>query len=153
MTASLSRRALLSGSAVLLLSACGGSGTSSDKPPSISFGRDVCARCGMLISDDRYAAAFTSKNPAVLFDDVGELVATAQEHGVEGLRVWVHDASSREWTDGTTAFYVARPDRATPMGTGLVAFGTEAAATSAASELGVAPMNWDRVLVDWQAPL
>src|SRR5262245_16948176 len=48
---------------------------STDSPPAIAYGRDECAHCGMIISDDRFAAALIVRDGAqshpLLFDDIG----------------------------------------------------------------------------------
>ncbi len=107
----------------------------------------------MMISDERYAAALVpAKGDPALFDDLGELVATVQKDGIADRRIWVHDAGTKKWVDGTKAFFVARPDRATPMGSGLVAFETREAANAAATELGIMPMTWEEVLTNWRFP-
>jgi len=44
----------------LLLGACGGR-QGALQPPEIYYGQDTCARCGMLISDPRFAAALLTE--------------------------------------------------------------------------------------------
>lgn len=140
---------LLSG---LLLVGCGGA--DADQPPTIAYGRDVCGRCGMIISEERHAAGLVdTRGEQEVFDDAGEMIAQVQEEGLGDRRVWVHDFDSLEWIDGTTAFYVASPEVTTPMATGLVAFSTREAAESFGSQNAGTVMTWDEVLSSWTPPM
>ncbi|MBX5445554.1 nitrous oxide reductase accessory protein NosL [Sphaerobacter sp.] len=136
----------------VLLVGCGGNDP--DKPPEIAYGRDTCARCGMIISEERHAAGLVdASGKQDVFDDAGEMVAFVQEHGLGDRRVWVHDFDSQEWIDGTTAFYVASPDATTPMGTGLVAFATRESAEAYSRDHAGTVMTWDEVLSSWTPPM
>ncbi|MEZ4563452.1 MAG: hypothetical protein R2853_12005 [Thermomicrobiales bacterium] len=73
--ARVNRRALVLSSPLtpLFLGSCGGQ-TETRLPPKISYDRDTCTRCGMIISDERFAAALVAPDGSVqLFDDVGEV--------------------------------------------------------------------------------
>ena len=148
----LSRRRALLGllAAPLALQGCGGP-AQADRPPDIAFGEDRCARCGMIISKERYAAGFVPDGggDALTFDGPGEMMETLSEQHFPAGRVWVHDAGGA-WIDGTTAFYVAGPPAKTPMGTGLVAFGDRADAEAhAAGQWNV--LSWAEVK-NWRPP-
>jgi copper chaperone NosL len=150
MTATIDRRTFLLGAAALALTACGG-GASADEPPKIDFGEDTCARCRMIISEERHAAGLVAGNgDQTIFDDAGEMIASVQVDGLNDRRVWVHDYQSQEWTDGTKAFYVVSADVMTPMGTGVVAFRERAAADEFAASHGTTAMSWDDILQNWQ---
>ncbi len=45
--------------ALALLAAGCAQGTAEIKPPEIRYGEDVCVECKMIISDPRFAAAYT----------------------------------------------------------------------------------------------
>lgn len=149
-TSLVNRRALLLGGAALALAGCGGR-ASADEPPKISYGRDTCARCRMIVSDERYAAALTGKDAgAALFDDPGELVAFVQESGgLNGRRAWVHDYAAGAWLDATTAHFAADTEAMTPMATGVVAFAEQASAEAFVTEHGGEVMSWESILQDW----
>ncbi|HEY8447737.1 MAG TPA: nitrous oxide reductase accessory protein NosL [Thermomicrobiales bacterium] len=133
----------------LLLTGCRKRASAND-PPKISYGKDVCARCRMIISEERHAGGLVDKDgEASLFDDTGELIAQVQEEGLGERRVWVHDYESREWIDGTTAFYVV-DDFMTPMGTGVVAVAERDAADRLANEQGGRVMTWQEMLEHWR---
>ena len=146
----LNRRTLMLGVAGVTLVGCGG-GASADDPPKISYGKDTCARCRMIISEERQAAGLVAGNgDRTLFDDTGEMIATVQEEGLSSRRVWVHDYRSEDWIDGTKASFVASADVMTPMGTGVVAFTERAAADEFAASHGTTALTWDEVLQNWQ---
>jgi copper chaperone NosL len=115
--------------AALLSAACG---VRAEGPPDIVVDRTPCSRCGMLISEPLYAAAYQAPGAdARVFDDLGCLRDAARsEPG--GLRIWVHDASDGRWMNGFEAVLVAAPTIRTPMGGGMLAYRDPAAADRAA---------------------
>lgn len=147
----ITRRALLIGLAAVALTACGEEADAS-KPPSLRLGKDTCHRCGMMIAEERQAAALVDeKGNAQLFDDTGEMVMTAQEEGVNDRRVWVHDYDSgATWIDGTKAFYVASTGVMTPMGTGVIAFAARDKADMLAKAHATSTMDWNEMLTKWK---
>jgi nitrous oxide reductase accessory protein NosL len=105
----------------------------------------------MIISDERHAAAIVpEKGEALLFDDAGEMIATAQESGLESRRAWVHDMQSKRWVDATKASFVAGENVSTPMGTGVVAFQDAGDAESFAGDNDGTVYSWDRILREWK---
>ena len=134
----------------LLLAACGEE-TRADEPPDIEYGRDVCSRCNMIISEERFAGGIVDENgDALIYDDIGEMIFVVQEEGLQERRVWVHDADSLEWLEGTEAFYVYSMDVVTPMGSGVTAFEEEADAEAFAIENAGEVLTWDQILADWE---
>lgn len=130
--------------------ACGGD-ASADEPPEIDYGSDICSRCHMIVSEDRHAAGLVGQDgETLIFDDTGEMVMTVQEQGLAQRRAWVHDYTTREWIDGTTAFFVDSHDIMTPMGTGVVAFAARTAAEAFADETNGRVMTWEETLADWK---
>lgn len=143
------RRTLLLGVVALGLGGCGGS-AKSEGPPRIVYGEDICERCRMAINDDRHAGAIVTEDATLRFDDIGELVAAAQEQGAIDGKIWVHDFESKEWLDGTAATYAWMPSRVTPMGTGIVAFEQRSRAESFAAEQGGWWKSWAGMLAEWR---
>src|SRR6185503_6106601 len=92
-----------------------------------------CSRCGMLISEPLYAAAYSAPGvEARVFDDIGCLrVAARAETGP--LRFWFHDAADRGWIDGAGATFVTSSEIRSPMGGGLIAFRDSIAAERSAA--------------------
>ena len=115
--------------AVTLLAACT---ARTEGPPEIAVDRTPCSRCGMLISETLYAAAYQAPDAdARVFDDIGCLRDAAR--GEQGrLRIWVHDAADGRWVDGFAATFVGSPSIRTPMGGGLLAYRNPDAAREAA---------------------
>ncbi|MFG0284508.1 MAG: nitrous oxide reductase accessory protein NosL [Phycisphaerales bacterium JB039] len=103
-------------------------------PPTLHYGQDVCDICSMIISEDRFSSAIALRRDGrveyLLFDDAGEMLAAPAPQADE-LRWWVHDADTREWIDGRTAIYLVSESLMTPMGTGVAAYATRAAAEEA----------------------
>lgn len=128
---------------ILLLSACGGASVDPNTPPEIVYGEDVCDQCGMIISDERFAAALVVEKAAndfeyLLFDDAGEMFAfVAADKGQTKIASWyVHDYNSREWLDAQVAWFVLAESLQTPMGFGVAACAHEPEAQSLAQEWG-----------------
>jgi nitrous oxide reductase accessory protein NosL len=116
--------------AALLAAACA---ARLDGPPDIVLDRTPCSRCGMLISETLYAAAYQAPGAeARVFDDIGCLRDAARNESGP-LRIWVHDASDGRWVNGVEARFVSSPSIRTPMGGGFLAFRDPAAAHVAAA--------------------
>ena len=70
------KRMLAVGGLLVLLTACGQDAPAG--PPTVRYGQDPCAGCGMIISDDRFAAAWVDPAGEAaprLFDDGGGMGA------------------------------------------------------------------------------
>lgn len=111
---------------LMLAAACRG-----DRPgdaPRLS-GYDACARCGMAVSEARFAAGWVDeKGESVLFDDAGELLTILAAEPSRAADAWVGDLESGRWIRVAEAVFVRAPGLATPMGTGVAAFASSAAA-------------------------
>lgn len=119
---------------LLLLAACGAQ-PDLNEAPEIRHGEDVCERCGMIISDDRYSAAYwtTDGDPRV-FDDIGGMLAYHMEEQEDVGSFWVHDFNTREFISADSAYLVLASDLETPMGFGIAACGTKADAEKLAEK-------------------
>lgn len=116
--------------AALVAAACAGPAG----PPEIVVDRTACARCSMLISEPRFAAAQQPPDaPARVYDDAACLLADLADDRPAGVpeRLWFRDAEGSGWLAGPAAVLVRRPDRRSPMGSGVVAFRDRPAATRA----------------------
>jgi copper chaperone NosL len=106
----------------LALAGCGQNPDTSE-PPKIVYGQDVCDRCGMIINEEKFAAAYwTKEGEARRFDDVGGMFAFISEKSEEAASYWVHDFVSGEWIRAEEATYVLDSSLKTPMGFGIAAF-------------------------------
>jgi copper chaperone NosL len=126
------------------LAACGG-GSEAGGPPDIQYGRDVCVQCGMIINEEKFAAAYTlDDGTEKSFDDVGGLLlhqrATGDTLNLEDT--WVHDYETVEWVDVQNAYFVATLSVSTPMGHSILAFGDEARAQEFASSVDGEVVRW-----------
>lgn len=125
--------------AIVLLS-CGASTLTADTSPEILYGEDICNQCGMIISDERFAAGLVVElTPGEyehrVFDDIGGMLAYQMENGdLEIVKYYVHDYNSREWLDAKNAFFVWSEAIHTPMGFGLAACAQRAEAEALAQE-------------------
>lgn len=140
----------------LVIAACGHDTLTG--PPTLRLGRDECNECGMIINEERFAAALlvedaatptqavpptttaaTTSTPStapsgadrrhLIFDDIGDMLDHQRFH--PGLRVvsrFVHDSPSKAWIDADRAFYLLSEKVHTPMGSGIAAFTDRAAA-------------------------
>ncbi|HEX7660973.1 MAG TPA: nitrous oxide reductase accessory protein NosL [Pseudonocardiaceae bacterium] len=151
------RRAFLTGAAGLaavatggLLAGCGKKGTP-DGPVAITSS-DTCARCGMLISDMRYAAEIVGTEHVWKFDDPGEMFAYYHEQHIAANEVkamYVDDFRTKTWLPAKSAhFVVNRTQFQTPMGSGVAAFADAAAVQQyTASGSGVA-RSYEQLLAE-----
>lgn len=113
--------------------------------PTIKYGAEPCQQCGMLISDERFAAAWRERGGKEQhFDDVGCLVSHYRAHdpGADA-RLFVMDFAGSRWLDGRTAVFVPAPGIKSPMAYDVAAFASEEAARSALGTRAAGPVqNW-----------
>lgn len=105
-------------------------------PPTLRLGRDECGECGMIINEERCSSALLverdGRREHVLYDDIGCMLDAEREglHGRAVVERYVHDHASKQWVAVEDAWFLQADVRRlqTPMGSGLVAFKTRAAA-------------------------
>lgn len=110
---------------VCALGACGRAQTL--EPPVLHYGQDLCAHCGMIVSEERFAAAAIVEDgdgryEARVYDDIGCMVAAGQPVPGRIVARYVHDHDTLEWTAADAAVYVRSATLATPMLSGLAAW-------------------------------
>lgn len=125
---------------ILALGACQGSSLSG--PPELRLGRNECAVCGMLVSEDRCSTALLvddhGRRDHLFYDDIGCMLDAEHEgHTPTVVERYVHDYDSRAWVRAEDATYVSANPRVlpTPMGSGMVAFAARADAERTAEPL------------------
>ncbi len=134
--------------AVVALNGCA-HGDTEATPPKIRYGEDLCTECNMIINDPRYAAGYAyevgpRRYESLAFDDIGDLLTHMARHRERTVVAWyVHDYTSEEWLDATTAYYVISDQIHTPMGHGIAAHATQAAAEAMAAERQGDLLTWD----------
>ncbi|MFN8559482.1 MAG: hypothetical protein U0531_19805 [Dehalococcoidia bacterium] len=94
--------------------------------PRIRYNSERCARCGMVISDARFAAAWREPSGGERhFDDIGCMAVDARERRpATDSRFWVHDYESEAWLGATAAEYAVAAKINSPMGYGVAASAT-----------------------------
>jgi len=119
-------------------------------PIEVTFDRDICERCQMLISDPLYVAEIRGgKNHKIhKFDDIGGAVLWLAKQPQTwqtdpNTEIWVADHITGDWLNAKTAWYVK--DAHTPMNYG---YGAEPKPSSSAIDYDTmalhilkAPMN------------
>jgi copper chaperone NosL len=116
---------------IALVSGC--SRKPNDGPPEVRYGQDECALCGMIVSDERHAAAMRAvvdgETRDLLFDDVGDMIEYEQANpSAKPIRRYVHDFETRQRVDASHAKFVHDAKVHTPMGSGILAFADESRA-------------------------
>ncbi len=107
------RRCLVGLLGLLALDAC----AKIEGPTDPVWGKEPCAHCKMLVSDQRYAAQAAESQDRFYFDDIGCLVSWMKTR--QASHLWVRDASSARWLDAKTARY--HDGASTPMDFGFEA--------------------------------
>lgn len=132
---------------LLALPACGGDAAAEPTPPTIHYGEDICEFCGMIVSEERFAAGYiTPAGEERIFDDIGDMVQAHLRDEEEAAALFVHDYQDHTWLRAETAHYLLSSDLPTPMLSGLAAFPTAAEAKSLAGELGGQVMTFEELL-------
>jgi copper chaperone NosL len=123
-------RAVVHATILFILFGC--SGDPGTGPADITWDRDVCARCPMVISDRRHAAQVRVLSSAAEgagvyhFDDLGCAVIwlDGQDLPARDIEIWVTDHRDGRWIDAHSARYVT--GNPTPMQYGISAVAAEA---------------------------
>lgn len=119
--------------AIWCLAGCGGSELSG--PPQVRLGRDQCAACGMIISESRCGSALLVEDQGrrthALFDDLGCMLDYEDERpALMVTERYARDYATSGWVRAPVGVYLFGVGErvSTPMGSGMVAFGTRGAA-------------------------
>lgn len=117
------------------------------QPPTIRYGVDVSAECGMIIDDPRFAvAALPQSGDPLFFDDLGDFLSYRQAHQPHLTAVFVHDYRTKAWVAADQAWYLASPKIITPMNAGLASFADETGAQAEQGIMGGRLLTWNDVL-------
>ncbi|MCP5248577.1 MAG: protein NosL [Candidatus Accumulibacter sp.] len=107
----------------------GCSGEPASGPVQVKWDRDVDPRCGMIISDKRFAAQIRDpEGKAWKFDDIGcamfWLAQRSFNEETANTEFWVADYRTGGWIDARQAHYL--PGKKSPMGYHFAATATAA---------------------------
>lgn len=131
----------------IIVTACGGTASSEPAPPVIHYGEDICEFCGMIISEERFAAGYiTEDGQERIFDDVGGMFIAHLEKQEDVAAFFVHDYEDVRWIRAETAHYILSDDLPTPMLHGIAACETQEKADKLAAEYGGQVMAFDEVM-------
>ncbi len=145
---------LLSIILLLTISACGGEANSEPTPPTVHYGEDVCEFCGMIVSEETYAAAYvTGDGQGHAFDDIGDMVQSHLTMQEDVSAFFVHDHESKDWMRAETAHYVLSSALPTPMLSGLAAFASAKKAADFAAEVRGNVLTFDELLTHYRENL
>lgn len=131
----------------LLLTACGANANAEPVPPKIHYGEDICEFCGMIVSEERYAAGYiTAEGQERIFDDIGDMVQSRLQKPDEAKAIFVHDYDEHTWIKAETAYYALSENLPTPMLSGLAAFASAERAKEFAGESKGQIFTFDELL-------
>jgi len=134
-----------------LLTACGSSADASPVPPQIHYGEDVCEFCGMIVSEERFAAGYlTTDGQEAIFDDIGDMVQHYLDNDGNIAAIFVHDYNDHSWIKAETAIYVKSQNLPTPMLSGIAAFAHQEQASAFADTQDGKIFNFEELLADYQ---
>jgi len=138
---------------LLLLAGCNQTTGTEPTPPEIHYGEDMCEFCGMIISEERFAAGYIGVDGQEhIFDDLaGMFQAHLQEQDVKAVAAFfVHDYEDKSWIRAETAHYVLSQELPTPMLSGLAAFASADQAATLAAEVDGQVLSFDEVMAHFQ---
>jgi len=137
---------------LLTLGACADAAKAEPTPPLIHYGEDMCEFCGMIISDERYAAGYvTREGQERIFDDLGGMFQTHLQRQEDVAAFFVQDYDETAWIRAETAHYVLSDDLPTPMLSGLIACDSSEKAEALAAEWRGQVLTFNEVLAYYQA--
>lgn len=120
--------------------------------PRIRYGKEPCTHCTMIISDDRFAAAWREQGRMERhFDDIGCMIAAARKHPpAPGTAYYVRDFSGAGWLDAPSAAYIAAAGIKSPMGYDVAAFASATGAAAFERTQHGRPETWASLMANLQ---
>lgn len=127
---------------LFILSAC------SPSPEPISFGKDSCEHCKMLIMDQKWGAEIvTAKGKIHKFDDINCLTIFLQESELKPENIAhllvIDYLNPGKFLNASDAWFVQSEQLRSPMASGVAAFATQAAMNEFIESSGGVSMNWE----------
>jgi copper chaperone NosL len=109
------------------------------KPVDIHYGQDICERCKMIISEEKFSSQLILNNGKVYnFDDIGGMIIYISENKInpENEKIYVKDFITNKWLNSDEAVYIKLENINTPMNFGIIAVSNRDAANKIISEHG-----------------
>ena len=109
------------------------------KPVDIHYGQDICDRCKMIISEERFSSQLILGDGEVYnFDDIGGMINYVSENKInpENEKMFVKDYITNKWIPSDEAVFISVEKINTPMGFGLIAVSDNEMAGNILSEHG-----------------
>jgi copper chaperone NosL len=120
------------------------------RPPAIRLGEEACARCRMIISDERFAAALiTPEGETLKFDDMGCMIQHESSGVGPATAYWIRDFGGNGWLNARDAVFLHSKTISSPMGFGLAAGPTAEAMGERASDTGSRMLRFNEL---WGSP-
>jgi copper chaperone NosL len=121
----------------------------------IVYGHDVCAECGSVIKDPRFAAQYVGADgKRKLFDDPGCLFRSLRDQASPPKRVFLHAYDGDAWIAAEHAWLATTPQTKSPQGYGWAAFdsfGTAQAAVTSAGNGRLLPYSQAKAAIGIEA--
>jgi copper chaperone NosL len=135
-------------SLAIMLGGCGSE--SDDGPPDIRYGDAVCAECGMIVSDERFATAIVINGDRgfepLVFDDFNcQLTHETKHPELDIVARWSHDYQSFEWLPMRDAWFIKSEALRTPMASHIATFSSEQAAREFSGPIDGAVSEFDEI--------
>lgn len=128
----------------IVLTACR---TAEIKPVDIAA-EDVCTHCKMAISEKQFASEIiTPDGDALKFDDIGCMQDYLKEK--PDTKIAAHffmEYDTKQWIKGNGASFVKSKEITSPMSGGIIAFGNETKAKTAAAEFSGQLLNFTELM-------
>ena len=115
-------------SAMSVLPGCGSEGN--DGPPEILYGDSICAECGMILSDERFAVATLIDGDRgiepLVFDDFNcQMIYEGKHPDLTIVDRWSHDYNGKQWMHMADAWFVQSDELHTPMASHIASFASK----------------------------
>ena len=124
---------------LFLLVLCSCSNNNELNPVDIHYGQDICERCKMIISEERFSSQMILKNGEVYnFDDIGGMITYVSENKInpETAIIYVKDFNTKKWLTSDEAVFISLENINSPMNFGLIAVSDNEIAGNIISEHG-----------------
>ncbi len=130
----------------LLFFLTGCSSYQTGKVPEIRYGQDLCSECRMTLMDAPFACVILTEDEEILkFDDIACMVRFERNNQTKIKEAWVHDCVTQAWIQRSKAYFVFDQTLNTPMGSHLMALGSEESVQECLKKNGAKQIGFDQI--------